>query len=296
MKREDAEALRLLGYDPGQCVEIGHAELGRHAVYASGNEIVKFYGSDKGISAEARALAEYKYSALARTRGVNAPRILRHGEAAGKHYTVSERLPGAPVPEGAGLEIWREIGRLLGAFHAPVLQDGGPWLEKWLAHCLECAQTALKNPCEERAARAIASAAEWLEEAACPPRFALLPMGACHGDFFPRNVLLESGHVSGVIDFELASEGNVELELSKLARSELSGRPERAATFRAGYQESAYLAPDFLSRLPLYLVGEALFACSWSFRAVPDYFQASANWLALFLPGRTRPGEAISRA
>lgn len=283
MKRISAAVLRLLGYDPQQCTEIGHTEMGRHAVYASGNEIIKLYSSDKGISAEARAEAEQKYSALARERGVNAPVTLRIGEAAGTHYTVSERLPGSPVPADAGSEIWREIGRLLGAFHAPVLQDGGPWLEKWRAYCLECAQTALKNPCGEHAALAITTASEWLEGAAQPQRFALLPMGACHGDFFARNVLCEGGRVVGVIDFELAFDGNVELELARLYRAELVGKPERATAFQGGYRESAYLAPDFKSRLPLYLVGEALFACSWSFSAVPDYFQSSADWLALFL-------------
>lgn len=283
MKRINAAVLRLLGYDPRRLTEIGHTEIGRHAVYMSGNEIIKLYGSDRGISLEARAKAEQKYSALARERGVNAPVTLRIGEAAGTHYTVSERLPGSPVPADAGSEIWREIGWLLGMFHAPVLQDGGTWLEKWRAHCLECAQTALKNPCGEHAARAIATAAQWLEDAAQPQRFALLPMGACHGDFCSRNVLCEGGRVVGVIDFELAFDGNVELELARLYRAELAGKPERATVFQDGYRESAFLAPGFKSRLPLYLVGEALFACSWSFRAVPDYFESSANWLALFL-------------
>ena len=283
MKSEDAATLRLLGYVPEQCLEIGHTELGRHAVYASGNEIIKLYGSNGGVSAEARARAEQKYSALARARGVNAPVTLRLGEAAGRHFTVSERLPGSTVAGDVRNEIWREIGRLLGAFHAPVLQDGRPWLEKWRLYCRECAALALKYPCGERAGRTIASAAERIEADALASRFAVLPMGTCHGDFSLRNVLCECGCVSGVIDFELASESNVELELARLCRAEFSGGSDRAKAFLAGYRESAYLAPDFAARLPLYLAGESLFACSWSFHAVPEHFQESVDWLAKYL-------------
>jgi len=283
MKRIHATALERLGYNPQKCAEIGHRELGRHAVFASGDEIIKFYGSDRGVSAEARAKAEWKYSALARERGVNAPVTLRIGEVAGIHYTVSERLPGSPVPADAGSEIWREIGRLLGAFHAPGLDDGVPWLEKWRSHCLECAHAALKNPCGDRAAHAIDAAASWLEGAARPKRFTLLPMGSCHGDFYPRNVLCEGGRVTGVIDFELAFDGNVELELAHLSRAGLAVQPDLAVAFQAGYRESAYLAPDFKVRLPVYLVGQALCDLSWSFDAVPDHFQSLVDMLARFL-------------
>ena len=283
MKSINALVLKLLGYDPQQLMEIGHTELGRHAVYASGNEIIKFYGSNSGVSAEARAKAEWKYSALARERGVNAPVTLRIGEVAGIHYTVSERLPGSPVPADAGSEIWREIGRLLGVFHAPVLDDGEPWLERWRSYCLERAHMALKNPCGERAAHTIAAAAEWLEGAARPQRFALLPMGACHGDFYPRNVLCEGGRVTSVIDFELAFDGNVELELASLSRAALAVKPDLAAAFQAGYRESAYIVPGFKARLPVYLVGQALRDCSWSFGAVPDHFQSLVDMLARFL-------------
>ena len=283
MKSEDAATLRRIGYDPKQCVEVGHTELGRNAVFTSGNEIIKLYGSSGGVSAEARARSERDYSALARERGINAPVTLRLGEAAGRHFTVSERLPGSPVTAGADSEIWREIGRMLGAFHAPVLMDGGPWLKKWLAYCRECALTALKNPCDERADRAIASAADWLENTSQPSRFALLPMGACHGDFSSRNVLREGGSVVGLIDFELAADGNVELELARLSRAEFGAKPERAAAFLSGYRERAYYAPDFLTRLPLYLLGESLFACSWSFHVVPEHFQESVDWIANFL-------------
>jgi Ser/Thr protein kinase RdoA (MazF antagonist) len=108
-------------------------------------------------------------------------------------------------------------------------------------------------------------------------------MGACHGDFSLRNVLCDGGRAVGLIDFELASDGNVELELARLSRAEFANKPDCAAAFFAGYRESAYLAPGFISRLPLYLVGEAIFACSWTFHAVPEHFRESADWLAGFI-------------
>ncbi|MDD3213379.1 MAG: phosphotransferase [Eubacteriales bacterium] len=285
MKNEDAEVLRLLGYEPENCREIGHTELNRHAVFAAGNEIVKLYGDCDGIDAGAHARAEQKYSALARERGVNAPVTQRIGKVAGRAYTVSERLPGVPVPGDASMEIWHQIGRLLGAFHAPVPLGGGAWLAEWLAYCRTCAETAVKQPCEERDKRAIAAAVELLIAQAQPERFAVLPMGTCHGDFSTRNVLVENDHVTGVIDFELAHEGNVELELACLCRAEFGDQPQRASAFMKGYREAAFLSKEFSSRLPLYLTGEALFSCSWSFEKVPDHFRESVDWLAKFADG-----------
>lgn len=285
MKTGDAAALRLLGYDPDACREIGHTELNRHAVFAAGNEIVKLYGDCDGIDAQTHAQSEQKYSSMARERGVNAPVILRAGTVAGRVYTVGERLPGVPVPDDAGPEIWREIGRLLGAFHAPVPLSGEAWLQEWLAYCHSCAETALRQPCDARDARVITEAAEQLAMQALPLHFAILPMGTCHGDFSTRNILVDKGRVSGVIDFELAHEGNVELEIACLCRTEFGRHPERAKAFMAGYRETACFLGGFGMRLPLYLAGGALFACSWTFEKVPDHFRESVDWLADFVAG-----------
>ncbi len=277
-------ALRALGYDPADCREIGHTELNRHAVFAANNEIIKFYGNCDGMDAQSHAQAEQKYSALALERGVKAPAILKTGIVEDCVYTVSERMPGMPVT-GDDEETWREIGRLLGVFHAAVPLGGEKWLARWLAYNQSCAQTALQQPCSAKEAGIITAAAEKLAIQAQPSLFTLLPMGTCHGDFSARNVLAENGHITGVIDFELAHEGNAEQELACLCRAEFGNRPKRAKAFFAGYRETGFLAKDFMVRLPLYLAGEALFSCSWSFVKVPDHFRESVERLEVFING-----------
>lgn len=284
MKHLYISALRALGYNPINCREIGHTDLNRHAVFAADNEIIKFYGNCDGMDAQTHAQAEQKYSALACERGVKAPAILKTGIVEGCVYTISERLPGMPVT-GDGEETWRETGRLLGAFHAAVPLGGEQWLARWLAYNESCAQTARQQPCSEKEAGIITAAVEKLATQAKPSLFSLLPMGTCHGDFSTRNVLAENGRITGVIDFELAHEGNVEQELACLCRTEFGNRPKRAKAFFAGYRETGFVAKDFTVRLPLYLAGEALFSCSWSFVKVPDHFRESVERLEAFVNG-----------
>jgi hypothetical protein len=96
MKQDDAQALRLLCYDPEKCAEIGHAELNRHAVFLAGDEIVKFYGAGGGVGAEARAQAELKYSPSRANAASRRPPHCGLGEVAGRIYTVSRRLQVLP--------------------------------------------------------------------------------------------------------------------------------------------------------------------------------------------------------
>ena len=257
MLSRDAETLAQLGYDPEHCVQLTDPGHTRNFVFACGDEVIKLYGSLTAGAPEKHAKAEQTFTALAIARGAAAPAVLRIGVADGRAYSVSRRLDGAsPSPsDAANPDLWRETGRWLGAYHAPTLQDGLPWLDQWV-------QIGLRNLDEleqamqgETNARLFADAKAWLRAHAKPSLFSLLPMGACHNDFAAHNLLCRNGHLVGVIDFELASPGNVELDLARLYLDVFSKAPERADYFWEGYEEKTFVTPGFRARLPLYLLG-----------------------------------------
>jgi Ser/Thr protein kinase RdoA (MazF antagonist) len=257
MLSRDAKALMLLGYEPEQCVQLTHPGHERNFVFACKNEIIKIYGTLGTSTPENHAKAEQKFSALARERGAAAPAVLRIGTVDGRAYTVSQRLSGAsPSQSDANNpDLWRETGRWLGAYHAPTLQDGIPWMDRWLQiglRSIEDLQNMQKN---ESDAQIFIDAKAWLVANADPSLFTLLPMGACHNDFAVHNLICQDGHLVGVIDFELASAGNVELDLARLYLDVFSKNPDHVDHFWEGYEENAFITPGFRARLPLYLLG-----------------------------------------
>ncbi len=257
MLSRDEKALALLGYEPEQCVQLTHPGHERNFVFACGDEVIKIYGTLGTGTPESHAKAEQKFSALANERGAPAPAVLRIGTVDGRAYTVSRRLPGAsPSPADANNPgLWRETGRWLGAYHAPSLKDGLPWMDRWLQIGLDSLEDLRKMQNNPSDARIFVDAKAWLTANADPSLFTLLPMGACHNDFAAHNLLCQDGHLVGVIDFELASAGNVELDLARLYLDVFSKNPEQVDTFWEGYEEKTFVTPGFRARLPLYLLG-----------------------------------------
>ncbi|MFH1512488.1 MAG: aminoglycoside phosphotransferase family protein [Bacillota bacterium] len=271
MHKQDEAILRSLGYDPRQCAKLSSDQAERNAVYASGNEIIKLYGVNRSVKiiqstpnnrALLRAQAEQKFSALALEHGVYAPQTLRLGVVSGVPYTVSERMRGT-MPAQADLRnigVWREAGELLGKFHAPALGDGRKWMENWLRYCHTYNEAVLKDNADQALQRALRPAMAWYDLNIRPSDYTLIPFGACHNDFAPRNVICENGHAIGLIDFELSHEGNVELDLADLYARAFGTWPKETGAFFDGYRQSALLAPGFMERLPLYLIGRSLLA------------------------------------
>jgi len=271
MHEQDEAILRSLGYAPQQCERLGPDVPDRNAVYASGNEVIKLYGVNRNVNvmqsvpgsrARQRAQAERKYSALARERGIRAPRTLRSGVALGIPYTVSERV-GGTLSASADLlngNVWREAGEVLGRFHAPVMRDGRKWAREWLQQGHAYNDAALAANGDPVYRRAIRSAIAWYDANLNLSDFTLLPFGACHNDFAPRNIICEQGHAVGLLDFELSREGNVELDLADLFARAMLIRSNKMEMFLEGYRESALLVPGFMARLPLYLIGKSLLA------------------------------------
>ena len=257
MLSRDTRTLKLLGYDPEQCVQLTHPGHLRNFVFACQDEIIKIYGEETTNTPENHARAEQTYSALARKRGAAAPAVLRIGTVEGRAYTVSQRLYGESpsLGDADNPDLWRETGRWLGAYHAPTLQDGIPWMEKWLQIGLRSIGDLEKMQHNQSDAQIFIDARAWLWAHADPSLFTLLPMGACHNDFAAHNLVCRDGHLVGVIDFELASAGNVELDLARLYLDVFSKKPDYVDHFWEGYEEKTFITPGFQARLPLYLLG-----------------------------------------
>lgn len=281
MATEPLQVLRALGFEPERCTSIGHESLGRHGVYQCADQIIKLYG-DGNPSAAARVRAEQLYTARARENGVYAPRVLRAGTVLGVPYTISRRLEGVVAGTPLSDVTAREMGVMLGKLHRPSLAEGAAWRSTWIQ---ELRQAVEKAHASDAALEALSLCDRTLAylEGTSPLLFSLLPMGTIHGDFSARNVLCVGGHVSALLDFELAHEGNVELELARFYQKELHGSPARIAAFQAGYAQQAFLAPGFGRRLPLYLLGEALTGCSWSRNVVNEHFDECLATLRRFL-------------
>lgn len=286
MTAEHSQVLRALGFHPDRCASIGHEALGRHGVYQCGEQIIKLYG-DGAPPAAARIRAEQLYTARARENGVCAPYVLRAGTVLGVSYTISQRLEGVIAGSPPSEGIVREMGVMLGKLHRPTLSEGAGWRSAWLQELRQAVQKTHETDVGLEALSLCDRTLSYLESTS-PLLFSLLPMGTVHGDFSARNVLCTGGHVSALLDFELAHEGNVELELARFYQKELCGASARIAAFQKGYAENAFFAPGFGSRLPLYLLGEALIGCSWSKNTVEDFFDECCAILRHFLTRRDR--------
>lgn len=286
MTAEHSQILRALGFQPERCTSIGHEALGRHGVFQCAEQIIKLYGNGTPPAAD-RARAEQLYTARARENGICAPRVLRAGTVLGVSYTISQRLDGVIASSPPSDEIVREMGVMLGKLHRPALSEGATWRSAWLQELRHAVQKAHDSDAGLEALTLCDKTLAYLESTS-PLLFALLPMGTVHGDFSTRNVLCMDGHVSALLDFELAHEGNVELELARFYQKELHGSSARIAAFQKGYTEYAFFAPGFGRRLQLYLLGEALIGCSWSKNAVDDFFDECCAILRRFLARNER--------
>ena len=120
--------------------------------------------------------------------------------------------------------IGREMGILLGKLHRPFLSDGTAWHNTWLQELRQAVQNARATAVGIEALSLCDRTLAYIESIS-PHLFSLLPMGAMHGDFSTRNVLCMDGHVCAIIDFELAHDGNVELELARFIRRSCVAHP-----------------------------------------------------------------------
>lgn len=147
---------------------------------------------------------------------------------------VTERIPW-PLAEGReGFAVWSAERRLPGAMAPPHLT--GAFLEdclEFLAALHEVGRSGnassaadadlVASICDAHRARAVAELGRELDES-----LSHLPRGFGHGDFWNGNLMIDDGHLSGVVDWPAAGPGRLplldHLHLRANSARELSGR------------------------------------------------------------------------
>jgi aminoglycoside phosphotransferase (APT) family kinase protein len=169
-------------------------------------------GPDAGqIEAQLAALEQLQAAEPDSTVAERVPWPLAHGRVGLAVWTLERRLPGAcPLPALADAVVEQCVD-FLAALHAA----GGRDERAPLAADAEVVASAASDP---EAARALTAAVD--------ATLAAVPRGFAHGDFFRGNLLLDSGRLVGVVDWDAAGPGRLPLTDLLHLRHHMDNRPE----------------------------------------------------------------------
>lgn len=275
-------ALKALAIQPSSLHPVGNHALARHHVYAfchrGGEYILKLYYLPRRASTEAYACA------LVRAAGLPAPRILYGGALpGGVDFVLMNRLPGHPAaaqPQPPAL--YHVMGEALARLHS---ENPRPPAPNHAAHLSTRAEKHMQRiyaanlPARDTAvfAKALALQTTLLRTV----DFATLPFCLCHGDYDERNVLVDEGRLTGIIDLEMATAGPTAQDMALLYRKTLYP-PQHAVlrtAFEAGYARYAPFPTHLDLLLPLYWIDGCLDAGSWAYGRARAYYDQSLAFL-----------------
>lgn len=211
-----------------------------------------------------------------RLTGYPAPRYLAVGTVAGHRYTLQEELPGAVPRRLTGAHASRLLA--LAERHAGVATDRPPtwtgYVRAAVAGDHDAEGLALVRAAHPGAARLIARAT------ALGPLVAglALPEGdVVHGDFHHRNLLAEGERVTGVIDWEQATAGDLRYDVFLLAFwcAVDVGRVEPLAADLTRDRAAALLAPP---ERAAYAALVTLRVLGFFARFRPNLLSAAVGW------------------
>ena len=110
-----------------------------------------------------------------------------------------------------------------------------------------------------------------------------------HGDFGPRNILVEhDGNgwgITGLIDFERAHPGDPIEDFAMLAFKEFIDQPERRRAFLRAYREVRPLGENAPERLAYHLFGLFFEIAKWAYNDDRAYYERSTLALERLLAG-----------
>lgn len=162
------------------------------------------------------------------------PTPVRHGQPSGRFpwpWTIASWVPGRPSAEDPPADGWRaavDLGRFLAALHVPAPPDaprnpyrGVPLTERDAA--VRGRLVELDGVIDVEAVTAVWDAAVALPHRSGPPVW-------IHGDLHPLNVIVDGGHITGVIDFGDITAGD---PATDLAVAWMLLPPATHGTFRA---------------------------------------------------------------
>jgi len=159
-------------------------------------------------------------------------------------WLVLELIEGTPLWQVGDLETWREAARWLARLHALRVPDS-----KSLTRY---------DGAELRARLELAPAAEPFARQAAE-HLASLPARLIHGEFYPANVLVESGPRIRVVDWETCGVGPAVLDLAAL----VSGRWSESERQRILEAYTAACPPELVPAASDLLYARLLIAAQW---------------------------------
>jgi Ser/Thr protein kinase RdoA (MazF antagonist) len=160
-------------------------------------------------------------------------------------WLVLELVDGTPLWQIGDLAVWQEAARWLARLHALPVPDDKPLVRYDAAHLQERLEL---TPATQRFAKRVAE------------RLAALPVRLIHGDFYPANILVETGPRIRVVDWETCGTGPAVLDVAALISGSWSEqeREQILDAYLAASPASLRFAVDDL------LYARLLLAAQWS--------------------------------
>jgi Ser/Thr protein kinase RdoA (MazF antagonist) len=137
--------------------------------------------------------------------GVNGTPLVAAADETSARWLVLELVDGTPLWQIGDLAVWQEAARWLARLHALPLPEHNALVRYDAAHLQERLELA---PATQRFAKRVGE------------RLAALPIRLIHGDFYPANILVETGPRIRVVDWETCGAGPAVLDVAAL----ISGR------------------------------------------------------------------------
>jgi aminoglycoside phosphotransferase (APT) family kinase protein len=192
------DARRMSGHD----FEVEQLSVREGILVALGRDAVLRIAVGPG-----RAQIRRQSATLAHLRRVQAPALgadrvpwpLCEGRSGLAEWSLEPRLPGARPGSVREEPLLGECLDFLAALHLSRVPDDG-------AKPIQDDAAEIASACSGDVGRAVGAIAEWAEA-----EVAELPRGFTHGDFFRGNLLVESGRLVGVVDWDAGGPGRLPL-------------------------------------------------------------------------------------
>lgn len=310
MMEFDAEQLRavitsITGIEKFEATPIGNHELQRHLVYLiepDGQKplVMKLYYKKNRRN---REIASFK---ILSQSDIKSTELIRYGELIdGTEWALYDYVEGEPfdrimdkIPYENRLEIFTDMGRELGKIHGIRKFDFfGNWDEEGnsLDNINDCTVSTIIStefsireiqqrelPHQELLYKAIEKIRNSYHILDCIRESRLR-----HNDFDGRNILVKNDHgkwmMSGILDFEQSTPGNIETDIAWLYHKYFLENKEYERCFLKGYNEYFTLQEQFYDRLGFYLLCMGLIICSWSFEIAPEYYNEGLKLIKDYL-------------
>jgi aminoglycoside phosphotransferase (APT) family kinase protein len=242
------------------------------------------------VSETAMTLEQEKFRRVATLNFV--PKIIHTGtlerEVGPIYYTLLTLLPGDDfvnvypgTTEAQQKQFGRDIAGFLdnlqkltgthydiGLYEAALPHFSGTWREGHQAYWERLKQASEKLPLQPDSIQVFESAFRFLQASVAALDFQTGPK-LLHNDFHPKNILLQQGKFSGVIDWECSQFGEADFELCHLIhwclyppQPEIDFRTFLRALFEAAPQCSR--VPDLARRLTIYQIEHEIQQIVWN--------------------------------